>query len=59
MSGQPTPNTQLHSINALTLCTNDMRKACEFYSKLGLVVTFGGPDFEFTTFSAHAPVNMV
>ena len=49
----------LRSINALTLCTRDMRAACAFYSKLGLVVTFGGPEADFTTFSANAPVTPV
>ncbi|EOD12970.1 hypothetical protein EMIHUDRAFT_257013 [Emiliania huxleyi CCMP1516] len=47
---------KLLSINALTLCTRDMRRSCGFYSKLGLTATFGGPDAEFTTFSAEAPV---
>ena len=48
LAHMPTPHralgTQLRSINALTLCTHDMRKACDFYAKLGLVTTFGGPD---------------
>ena len=47
---------QLQSINALTLCTHDMAKACAFYSKIGLVQTYGGPQSPFSTFSAHAPV---
>jgi hypothetical protein len=54
-----TVGTHLRSINALTLATRDMRKACAFYSKLGLKKTFGGPDSEFTTFSANAPVTPV
>ena len=36
--------------------SGDMRRSCGFYSKLGLTATFGGPDAEFTTFSAEAPV---
>jgi len=55
----PAQGGQLRSINALTLCTHDMRKACAFYSKLGLKQTFGGPNSEFTTFSANAPVTQV
>ena len=47
---------RLQSINALTLCTHDMAKACAFYSKIGLVQTYGGPQSPFSTFSAHAPV---
>jgi hypothetical protein len=51
--------THLRSINALTLATSDMRKACAFYSKLGQKKAFGGPDSEFTTLSANAPVTPV
>ena len=46
----------LGTINALTLCTCDMRRSCAFYTKLGLTATYGGPSAEFTTFSASAPV---
>lgn len=46
----------LQTINALTLCSRDMSKSCAFYSKLGFLQTFGGPDADFTTFSANAPV---
>ena len=46
----------LQSINALTLCCADMAKSCAFYSTIGLTPTFGGPDAQFTTFSANAPV---
>ena len=46
----------LRTINALTLCTRSMPRSCEFYTKLGLHPTFGGPDSEFTTFSANFPV---
>jgi len=46
----------LRTINALTLCTCNMQRSCDFYSKLGLTATFGGPDDAFTTFSANAPV---
>eukprot|EP00964_Phaeocystis_antarctica_P026612 scaffold14992_cov69-Phaeocystis_antarctica.AAC.4 len=50
------PLLTLRTINALTLCTRSMPRSCEFYTKLGLHATFGGPDSEFTTFSASAPV---
>ena len=46
----------LRTINALTLCTRDMRRSCAFYETLGLTATFGGPTADFTTFSANAPV---
>ena len=46
----------LLTINALTLCTRSMPRSCEFYTKLGLHATFGGPHSEFTTLSANAPV---
>eukprot|EP00287_Rhodomonas_sp_CCMP768_P004161 CAMPEP_0196730862 /NCGR_PEP_ID=MMETSP1091-20130531/10796_1 /TAXON_ID=302021 /ORGANISM="Rhodomonas sp., Strain CCMP768" /LENGTH=149 /DNA_ID=CAMNT_0042073943 /DNA_START=198 /DNA_END=647 /DNA_ORIENTATION=+ len=45
-----------HSINAVTLVTHDMVASCAFYSKLGLHITYGGPEAAFTTFSAHEPV---
>ena len=50
------PLLTLRTINALTLCTRSMPRSCEFYTKLGLHPTFGGPDSEFTTFSANSPV---
>ena len=46
----------LRTINALTLCTRSMPRSCEFYTKLGLHPTFGGPHSEFTTISANSPV---
>ena len=46
----------LRTINALTLCTCDMGRSCEFYTSLGLHTTFGGPLASFTTMSANAPV---
>ena len=39
------------SLNALTLATCDMNKSVPFYTKLGLTITFGGPDADFTTLS--------
>ena len=42
------------SINALTLCVSDMSRSCTFYSRLGLSLSFGGPDAPFSTFSATA-----
>eukprot|EP00591_Stephanopyxis_turris_P008627 CAMPEP_0195522012 /NCGR_PEP_ID=MMETSP0794_2-20130614/19881_1 /TAXON_ID=515487 /ORGANISM="Stephanopyxis turris, Strain CCMP 815" /LENGTH=155 /DNA_ID=CAMNT_0040651687 /DNA_START=304 /DNA_END=771 /DNA_ORIENTATION=- len=39
------------SINALTLATNDMQTSFEFYKKLGLFCSFGGPTSPFTTFA--------
>ena len=50
------PTTLLRTINALTLCTRDMARSCEFYSSVGLKPTLGGPDAAFTTFSATRPV---
>ena len=46
----------LRTINALTLCTRNMGRSCDFYTKLGLHPTFGGPDADFTTMSANVPV---
>ena len=46
----------LRTFNALTLCTRSMPRSCEFYTKLGLHATFGGPQAQFTTFSASDPV---
>ena len=54
LSGMPL--LTLRTINALTLCTRSMPRSCEFYTKLGLHATFGGPHSEFTTFSANTPV---
>mmetsp|Transcript_57004 Transcript_57004/g.66608 ORF Transcript_57004/g.66608 Transcript_57004/m.66608 type:complete len:190 (+) Transcript_57004:185-754(+) len=39
------------SVNALTLVTSNMTESVSFYSTLGLVITFGGSDSTFTTFS--------
>ena len=33
-----------------------MQRSCGFYSVLGLIATYGGPDAQFTTFSLNAPV---
>ena len=41
------------SINAVTLVTHDMKASCDFYSKLGLYITYGGANSPFTTFSAN------
>ena len=46
----------LRTFNALTLCTRSMPRSCEFYTKLGLHTTFGGPQAQFTTFSASDSV---
>ena len=54
--GRAMPLLTLRTINALTLCTRSMPRSCEFYTKLGLHPTFGGPNSEFTTFSANSPV---
>ena len=48
------PGMLFGTINALTLCTRSMPRSCEFYTKLGLLATFGGPHSEFTTFSASS-----
>jgi len=36
-------------ISALTLAAKDMRKSVSFYETLGLVITYGGSDADFTT----------
>ena len=39
------------SISAVTLFVSDMKKSCEFYSKIpGFRLSCGGPSYEFTTF---------
>ena len=37
------------SINAITLATRDMSEACSFYTDLGLEISYGGPESNFTT----------
>jgi catechol 2,3-dioxygenase-like lactoylglutathione lyase family enzyme len=40
----------LEKISAVTLATADMRRAVDFYSKLGFSVLSGGPEGDFTSF---------
>lgn len=55
-ASQPAAPTVPSSINALTLAVTDMARSCAFYSRLGLIRTFGGAAAEFSTFSAASPV---
>jgi catechol 2,3-dioxygenase-like lactoylglutathione lyase family enzyme len=43
-------------ISAVTLAVRDMRKSVTFYRKLGLDVSYGGPDAPFTTMRAGESV---
>eukprot|EP00747_Dinoflagellata_sp_TGD_P193955 gnl/TRDRNA2_/TRDRNA2_60798_c0_seq1.p1 gnl/TRDRNA2_/TRDRNA2_60798_c0~~gnl/TRDRNA2_/TRDRNA2_60798_c0_seq1.p1 ORF type:complete len:228 (-),score=33.02 gnl/TRDRNA2_/TRDRNA2_60798_c0_seq1:69-752(-) len=45
----PADSCRWRSINAITLATRDMAASVAFYSKLGLVPSYGGPDSPFTT----------
>mmetsp|Transcript_29004 Transcript_29004/g.32537 ORF Transcript_29004/g.32537 Transcript_29004/m.32537 type:complete len:212 (-) Transcript_29004:216-851(-) len=47
-------------ISALTVAAKDMRKSVSFYETLGLVITYGGPDADFTTLecSSSLAVNL-
>lgn len=44
------------SINAVTLATKNMKSSVDFYSKLGLTVSFGGESAKFTTMSPEKVV---
>ncbi|OEU09078.1 Glyoxalase/Bleomycin resistance protein/Dihydroxybiphenyl dioxygenase [Fragilariopsis cylindrus CCMP1102] len=46
------------SLNALTLATCDMNKSVPFYTKIGLAITFGGPDADFTTLSHNRDLHI-
>ncbi|CAE7803559.1 unnamed protein product, partial [Symbiodinium sp. CCMP2456] len=40
----------VQGINAVTFATSDMQASYEFYAKLGMNCTYGGPRSDFTTF---------
>jgi catechol 2,3-dioxygenase-like lactoylglutathione lyase family enzyme len=42
----------IESISAITLATHDMARAVAFYTALGFVLKYGGPDAGFTSFHA-------
>lgn len=60
-TGFPAPEvpqiSQWESLNALTLATRDMDQSVLFYQKLGLKITFGGPNQPFTTLSPKGSYN--
>eukprot|EP00931_Biecheleriopsis_adriatica_P000011 TRINITY_DN100011_c0_g1_i1.p1 TRINITY_DN100011_c0_g1~~TRINITY_DN100011_c0_g1_i1.p1 ORF type:complete len:164 (-),score=35.33 TRINITY_DN100011_c0_g1_i1:88-579(-) len=54
-SGQQAASA-FQNINAVTFATSSMADSYDFYSKLGMRCTFGGPTADFTTFgSAGGP----
>jgi catechol 2,3-dioxygenase-like lactoylglutathione lyase family enzyme len=42
------------SISAITLATHDMARSVSFYTALGFVIRYGGPDARFSSFHAGA-----
>ena len=44
------PDAHIESLSAVTLATGDMRRAVEFYTRLGFELRHGGPDGDFATF---------
>jgi len=50
-------NLRWESLNALTLATRDMQESVSFYQKLGLAITFGGSNQQFTTLSPLGDYN--
>ena len=52
----------IHRIDAVTLTTADMAASVAFYTALGLHISFGGPESDFTTMSASdngAHINLI
>ena len=45
------------TINAITLATVNMSASTNFYQRLGLFVTYGGPAADFTTLSSEPASN--
>ena len=41
----------IERISAVTLATTDMARACAFYTSLGFVLRYGGPDAGFSSFA--------
>lgn len=50
------PSWSIEHISAVTLAVRDMGESVAFYQKLGLDVTYGGPDAPFTTMRAQQAV---
>jgi catechol 2,3-dioxygenase-like lactoylglutathione lyase family enzyme len=48
------PPTRIDSISAVTLATQDMARAVQFYRGLGFVISHGGESEPFTSFHAGA-----
>jgi len=46
------PSWSIEHISAVTVAVRDMRESVAFYQKLGLDITYGGPDASFTTMRA-------
>lgn len=46
----------IEHISAVTLAVRDMAESVAFYRKLGLDITYGGPDAPFTTLRAEQAV---
>ncbi len=54
------PEGPIERISAVTLATSDMARAVAFYSSLGFVLRYGGPDAGFTSFSlADGYLNLI
>ena len=47
---EQSPGGPIERISAVTLTTADMARAFDFYSSLGFVLRYGGPDAGFTSF---------
>lgn len=50
------PSWSIEHISAVTLAVRDMAESVAFYRTIGLDVTYGGPDAEFTTLRADQAV---
>jgi catechol 2,3-dioxygenase-like lactoylglutathione lyase family enzyme len=52
MNSPATPSEpRIESLSAITLATQDMARAVQFYEALGFSLSFGGPQQAFTTFA--------
>ena len=47
---EQSPGGPIERISAVTMTTADMARAFDFYSSLGFVLRYGGPDAGFTSF---------
>ncbi|HEY7038275.1 MAG TPA: VOC family protein [Methylomirabilota bacterium] len=50
------PTWSIEHISAVTVAVRDMAESVAFYQKLGLDVTYGGPEAPFTTLRAEQAV---